>query len=316
MDRYFYPEVDYSHFDEDYIVPSEEKVIYPEITCSEFLKDMFPKINNICAFIDVGCHLDLKKIYFNVRNAEYSPQMMNCVFLHIYEPRSTVKIFKNGKIVSFGTNCVSDSITVMKTVVRILQRLDFGNVSYGGFKVFNVVGSSDVYFPVHLEDLALEYPQFCTFEPEIFPGLFFRTEEPKVCMTVFVNGKITFAGGKSEQELRMAFLKIYPILVEFCKEDHKERVFDRESSDSFRIQDEMIKIHPGEKKRKRVQKKEKKVSKKMNCEICDGPMGRFLLCQKCEKKVCFKCHGLKGHSISKNREKYVCNLRSCGHEVD
>lgn len=43
-----------------------------------------------------------------------------------------------------------------------------------------------------------------------------------------MNGKIIFTGIKKEEQLVKAFLNIYHILVEFCKEDHISRVLDRE----------------------------------------------------------------------------------------
>ena len=37
----------------------------------------------------------------------------------------------------------------------------------------------------------------CHYEPELFPGLIYRIEEPKVVLLIFSNGKIVFAGAKS-----------------------------------------------------------------------------------------------------------------------
>lgn len=77
-------------------------------------------------------------------------------------------------------------------------------------QVENVVASSDVKFPIHLDELQLAYysvpdriekqaPQEdkVQYEPEVFPGLVYRMKNPKVTFLIFVSGKIVVTGAKS-----------------------------------------------------------------------------------------------------------------------
>ena len=179
------------------------------------------------ATINTGCVLDLRTIALGTRNAEYNPKRFSGVIVRIREPKTTALIFGSGKIVCAGARSETDCLLAMKKFVLILQRLGFKEASLGSFKIHNVVGCSDVRFPIRLEALASEHSQFCTYEPELFPGLVFRMMAPRVCVIVFVSGKIVLTGGKSKQELNQAFLNIYPVLVGFCKDNYKGQVMSR-----------------------------------------------------------------------------------------
>jgi hypothetical protein len=43
-----------------------------------------------------------------------------------------------------------------------------------------MTASCDISFPIRLEALAVDQPRFCSYEPELFPGLVYRMYSPKV----------------------------------------------------------------------------------------------------------------------------------------
>ena len=80
-----------------------------------------------------------------------------------------------------------------------------------------MVGSVDVKFPIRLEALVLKHYQFCSYEPELFPGLIYRMMHPKIVLLIFVSGKVVLTGAKVRREIHEAFERIYPILKGFRK---------------------------------------------------------------------------------------------------
>ena len=74
-----------------------------------------------------------------------------------------------------------------------MQKLGFP-AAFKDFKVQNIVASADVRFPVRLEGLAYSHGFFCSYEPELFPGLIYRMKSPKVVLLVFVSGKVVLTG--------------------------------------------------------------------------------------------------------------------------
>jgi transcription initiation factor TFIID TATA-box-binding protein len=79
------------------------------------------------------------------------------------------------------------------------------------------VGSCDVRFAIQLEGLSVTHGQFCTYEPELFPGLIYRMVIPRVVLLIFVSGKVVLTGAKNKQDIDNAFRQIYPILKSFKK---------------------------------------------------------------------------------------------------
>lgn len=85
------------------------------------------------------------------------------------------------------------------------------------FKIQNIVASTDVKFPIRLENLAHSHSSFCSYEPELFPGLIYRMVYPRVVLLIFVSGKIVLTGAKERADITTAFENIYPVLTEYRK---------------------------------------------------------------------------------------------------
>jgi transcription initiation factor TFIID TATA-box-binding protein len=52
------------------------------------------------------------------------------------------------------------------------------------------------------------------YEPEQFPGLIYRMDEPKVVILLFASGKLVCTGAKKEQDVFDAVQKLHKILEE------------------------------------------------------------------------------------------------------
>ena len=64
--------------------------------------------------------------------------------------------------------------------------------------------------PIGLVSLALMTDGI--YEPEQFPGLILRQDEPKVTYLIFHSGKVTIAGCKSIKDFKLAGEKIWKII--------------------------------------------------------------------------------------------------------
>jgi len=172
----------------------------------------YPQTQNVVATINVMCRLDLVKLASKCRNCEYNPKRFSAVVMRIRNPKTTALIFSSGKVVITGAKSEKLAKTAGRKFARIIQKTGFP-ATWAEFKVQNVVGSTDVGFPVRLEGIAKEHSSEISYEPELFPGLIFRLKEPKVVSLIFVTGKVVFTGGKTSQQIRDAFDKLYPIIA-------------------------------------------------------------------------------------------------------
>ncbi|XP_065883449.1 uncharacterized protein [Dysidea avara] len=175
-----------------------------------------PQLQNIVSTVNLNCQLDLKKIALHARNAEYNPKRFAAVIMRIRDPRTTALIFSSGKMVCTGAKSEDFSRLAARKYARVIQKLGFP-AKFTEFKIQNMVGSCDVKFPIRLEGLVVQHQQFCSYEPELFPGLIYRMVKPRIVLLIFVSGKVVLTGAKERGEIYEAFENIYPILKNFKK---------------------------------------------------------------------------------------------------
>ena len=136
--------------------------------------------------------------------------------MRIREPKTTALIFASGKMVVTGAKSEDDSKLASRKYARIIQKLGF-NAKFTDFKIQNIVGSTDIRFPIRLEGLAARHANFSSYEPELFPGLIYRMMKPKIVLLIFVSGKIVLTGAKVREEIYQAFDMMVPVLSDFRK---------------------------------------------------------------------------------------------------
>lgn len=139
----------------------------------------------------------MRKIALNCRNAEYNPRRFAAVIMRIRDPKTTALIFSSGKMVCTGAKSEELSRDAAKKYAKAIKKVGF-NVSMQDFKIQNIVGSTDVGFPISLENLSSTHDKFSTYEPELFPGLIYRMKDPKIVLLIFASGKIVLTGAKNK----------------------------------------------------------------------------------------------------------------------
>jgi transcription initiation factor TFIID TATA-box-binding protein len=75
-------------------------------------------------------------------------------------------------------------------------------------QIQNVVASANLNAEVNLE-IAAEQLDNVMYEPEQFPGLIYKMDDPKVVLLIFSSGKMVITGAKSEEEVAQAVKNIY-----------------------------------------------------------------------------------------------------------
>jgi transcription initiation factor TFIID TATA-box-binding protein len=181
-----------------------------------FPEGITPKLQNIVSTANLKCELDLREIALQAKNAEYNPKRFAAVIMRIREPKTTALIFASGKMVCTGARSEEDSKKAARQYAKIINKLGFP-VKFTEFKIQNIVGSCDVQFPIRLEGLANAHSRFCSYEPEMFPGLIYRMNKPKIVLLIFVSGKIVLTGAKERNDIFLAFQTIYPTLLSYKK---------------------------------------------------------------------------------------------------
>jgi transcription initiation factor TFIID TATA-box-binding protein len=186
-----------------------------------------PTLQNLVSTVNLGTTLDLKKIALYARNAEYNPKRFAAVIMRIRSPRTTALIFSSGKMVCTGAKSEDDSRLAARKYARIIQKLDFP-AKFVDFKIQNIVGSIDVGFSIRLETFHTCHGQFCTYEPELFPGLIYRLLEPKVVLLIFVSGKVVITGNLSTKNVVIIYnAQNFKFFFKFFKKRSQTKVTNK-----------------------------------------------------------------------------------------
>lgn len=175
-----------------------------------------PVLQNVVATVNLNCKLDLRSIALRARNAEYNPKRFAAVIMRIRDPKTTALIFASGKMVVTGAKSEKASKIASQRYAKIINKLGF-NAQFTEFKIQNIVSSCDLKFCIKLEGLAYAHSNFCSYEPELFPGLIYRMVKPKIVLLIFVSGKIVLTGAKVREDIYEAFDNIYPVLAQYRK---------------------------------------------------------------------------------------------------
>jgi transcription initiation factor TFIID TATA-box-binding protein len=162
-------------------------------------------ITNMVASASLGLELDLFQLAEKIDGIEYEPEQFPGAILKFDDPKASLLIFKNGKIVCVG--CKKRE-TIEKTVDKVKKLL----LPYAQkiltnkkpqIEITNIVAAAELGLNLDLYKIAYKLDNV-EYEPEQFPGAILKFKKPKVSLLLFKNGKVICAGAKNEDEIRKA----------------------------------------------------------------------------------------------------------------
>lgn len=170
------------------------------------------KVQNIVLSVTYeGVGFDLEKLARSLEGARYDPEVFPGIAYKSYEPQASFLIFASGKMNCVGAKSMNDAKLAIKKLTKKLQKAGIKIKVEPKVKVQNIVASFDFGREFDLERIARTFEN-TEYEPEVFPGLVFRLDEPKVVVLLFVSGKGVCAGAKSLADIKKAAIAITRIL--------------------------------------------------------------------------------------------------------
>ena len=158
------------------------------------------KIQNIVATTSLGKDVPLTKLAKTLSNTEYNPEQFPGLVLRIKKPKSAVLVFSSGNLVCTGTKSIGQVKQVIEQVIKQLRKINVRVTEKPKINVQNIVASGSINLSLNLNLLALQLER-TEYEPEQFPGLVYKLEEPTATFLLFSNGKLVCTGTKNKQQL-------------------------------------------------------------------------------------------------------------------
>jgi transcription initiation factor TFIID TATA-box-binding protein len=171
------------------------------------LKDFKVRIENIVASASLGVEVPLEKIVSKLEGMEYEPEQFPGLVYRLQKPKAAALVFGSGKIVCTGARSLEDVREVFKKVVLIIKKTGTKVPKNFQIQVENIVASAKLDAGLNLDTIAYNLEN-SEYEPEQFPGLVYRMEDPKVAFLLFGSGKIVCTGARSVKDVHDAIEKV------------------------------------------------------------------------------------------------------------
>lgn len=164
-------------------------------------------IENVVASATLNQRVDLNAVVKGYPGVEYRPEQFPGLVFRLKRPKTATLIFNSGKMVCTGAKSEKEARRAVMRVVKELKKSGIIIITKPDLKIQNIVASASLGGMIDLEKC---YSLGRTmYEPEQFPGLIYRMDEPKVVILLFASGKLVCTGAKKEEDVYTAVNKLH-----------------------------------------------------------------------------------------------------------
>ncbi|MFE3845568.1 TATA-box-binding protein [Thermoplasmatota archaeon] len=167
------------------------------------------KVQNIVASTTFAEKLDLDLIAQSLEEAEYEPEQFPGLVYRIKNPKTATLLFRSGAANCTGAKNIEDVRKAIDIIADKLRELGMSIHKNLEIVVQNMVATSDLGGDLNLNEVAVGLGlENVEYEPEQFPGLVYRLNDPKVALLLFGSGKIVCAGARKTEDVLLAVDKV------------------------------------------------------------------------------------------------------------
>jgi transcription initiation factor TFIID TATA-box-binding protein len=170
-------------------------------------------IENVVASATLNQKVDLNAVVKGYPGVEYRPEQFPGLVFRLKRPKTATLIFSSGKMVCTGAKSEKEARRAVMKVIKELKKGGIIIISKPEMKIQNMVASGNLGGMIDLEKAAYSLGR-SMYEPEQFPGLIYRMEEPKVVILLFASGKLVCTGAKKEEDVYVSVEKLHGLLEE------------------------------------------------------------------------------------------------------
>jgi len=175
--------------------------------------EAYISIENVVASATLNQRIDLNSIVRIFPSVEYRPEQFPGLVYRLKKPKTATLIFSSGKMVCTGAKSERLARKAITKVVDELKRGGIVILAKPEIQIQNIVSSAGLGGRIDLEKTTYSLKR-TMYEPEQFPGLIYRMDDPKVVILIFASGKLVCTGAKKEAEVPRAIAKLQATLEE------------------------------------------------------------------------------------------------------
>jgi transcription initiation factor TFIID TATA-box-binding protein len=165
--------------------------------------EAYVNIVNVVATAGLNQKIDLNSIRQVFPGVRYKPDEFPGLVYRLEKPKTTTLIFSSGKMVCTGALSEKLATEAVTKVVDELKKRGIVILGEPEIRIQNIVTSAGLGGKINLEKTTYSLKR-TLYEPEQFPGLVYRMDDPRVVVLIFSNGKLVVTGAKKEAEIHRA----------------------------------------------------------------------------------------------------------------
>ncbi len=153
------------------------------------------KVTNVVIEINFGGRIPLDRIANMLPSAEYEPESFPGLVYRMTDPKATALVFTSGRAILSGINDIEKAKRAVERMLKDFKSIGIEFEKEPEIKIVNLVVSADLGVSLDLNTLVYELED-CEYEPEQFPGLVYRMDDPPVVVLIFNTGRINITGSR------------------------------------------------------------------------------------------------------------------------
>lgn len=155
------------------------------------------QVENVVASTSLGQELNLSQLSDDIPAAHYDPEQFPGLVYRTQDPKAATLVFRSGEAVTTGAQAIDDIHEALDQVIGEIRDLGLDIDPDPDVQVQNIVASADLGEQLNLNAIAIGLGlENVEYEPEQFPGLVYRMDDPEVVALLFGSGKAVITGGK------------------------------------------------------------------------------------------------------------------------
>ena len=164
-------------------------------------------IVNIVASTTLAKKLDLDLIAQSIDSTDYEPKQFPGLIFRLKNPKTATLLFTSGKANCTGSKSIEEIRKAIDLIADKLQKIGMHIFDKKDLHITiqNIVATANLGGELNLSQVAVGLGlENIEYEPEQFPGLVYRIQEPKVVVLLFSSGKIVCTGGRNIESVTLA----------------------------------------------------------------------------------------------------------------
>jgi transcription initiation factor TFIID TATA-box-binding protein len=163
------------------------------------------RIENVVASTTLAESLDLQSIALTLDGAEYAPDQFPGLIYRQKQPKTAVLLFQSGKAVCTGGKSWKQVDETLRNISALVRKGGQKLFAHPKIQVQNIVATADLGSKINLPSVAVTFGlDRVEYEPEQFPGLICRIDDPHVVVLLFGSGRMVCTGARRPLDLQRA----------------------------------------------------------------------------------------------------------------